>query len=33
MNANVGMLNPVAAPVSAYTEGTSITYGTGARIA
>jgi phi13 family phage major tail protein len=27
------MLNPVAAPVSAYTEGTSITYGTGARIA
>lgn len=33
MNANVGMLHPVAAPVSAYTEGTSITYGTGARIA
>ena len=29
MNANVGMLYPVAAPVSAYTPGTSITYGTG----
>ena len=29
MNANVGMVYPVAAPVSAYTPGTSITYGTG----
>jgi len=29
MNANVGMLYPVAAPVSAYTPGTSITYGNG----
>ena len=28
MNANVGMVYPVAAPVSAYTPGTSITYGT-----
>ena len=33
MNANVGMLHPVAAPVSAYTPGTSITYGTGSVIA
>lgn len=33
MNANVGMLHPVAAPVSAYTPGTSITYGTGLVIA
>ena len=30
MNANVGMVYPVYAPVSAYTPGTSITYGTGA---
>ena len=30
MNANVGMRYPVYAPVSAYTAGTSITYGTGA---
>ena len=29
MNANVGMVYPVAAPVSAYTPGTSITYGNG----
>ena len=29
MNANVGMVYPVASPVSAYTPGTSITYGTG----
>ena len=29
MNANVGMVYPVAAPVSAYTPGSSITYGTG----
>lgn len=29
MNANIGMVHPVAAPVSAYTPGTSITYGTG----
>lgn len=33
MNANVGMLHPVAAPVSAYTPGNSITYGTGLVIA
>lgn len=33
MNANVGMQHPVFAPVSAYTPGTSITYGTGAVIA
>lgn len=33
MNANVGMLHPVAAPVSAYTPGTSITYGAGLVIA
>lgn len=30
MNANVGMVFPVYAPVSAYTPGTSITYSTGA---
>ena len=29
MNANVGMVYPVAAPVSAYTPGTSITYSGG----
>lgn len=29
MNANVGMVHPVAAPVSAYVPGASITYGTG----
>lgn len=33
MNANVGMQYPVYAPVSTYTPGTSITYGTGAVIA
>ena len=33
MNANVGMLHPVAAPVSAYTPGSAITYGTGSVIA
>lgn len=33
MNANVGMVYPVAAPVSAYTPGTSITYGTGSNFA
>lgn len=33
MNANVGMRYPVYAPVSAYTPGTSITYGTGAVVA
>lgn len=33
MNANVGMLHPVAAAVSTYTPGTSITYGTGKVIA
>ena len=33
MNANVGMIYPVAATVSAYTPGTSITYGTGKVIA
>ena len=33
MNANVGMVHPVAAPVAAYTPGTSITYGTGAVVA
>ena len=33
MNANVGMLHPVAATVSTYTPGTSITYGTGKVIA
>lgn len=30
MKPNVGMVYPVCAPVSAYTPGTSITYGTGA---
>lgn len=30
MNANVGMVYPVYAPVTAYTPGTSITYGNGA---
>ena len=29
MNANVGMVHPVAATVQTYTPGTSITYGTG----
>jgi hypothetical protein len=29
MKANVGMIYPVASPVSAYTPYTSITYGTG----
>ena len=33
MNANVGMLNPVAAAVATYTPGTSITYGTGIKVA
>ena len=33
MNANVGMIYPVAATVSAYTPGASITYGTGKVIA
>lgn len=33
MNANVGMQYPVYAPISTYTPGTSITYGTGAVIA
>jgi len=33
MNANVGMVHPVAAKVSAYTPGTSITYSTGKVIA
>jgi len=33
MNANVGMVHPVAAPVSAYTPGTSITYGNGLVVA
>lgn len=33
MKPNVGMVYPVAAPVSAYTPGTSITYGTGFVIA
>lgn len=33
MNANVGMLHPVAAAVSAYTPGSGITYGTGMVIA
>jgi phi13 family phage major tail protein len=33
MNANVGMIYPVAATVSAYTPGSSITYGTGKVIA
>lgn len=30
MNANVGMVYPVASPISAYTPGTAPTYGTGA---
>ena len=30
MKANVGMVYPVASPVSAYTPGTGVTYGTGA---
>lgn len=29
MKANVGMIYPVAAPISAYTPGTGVTYGTG----
>ena len=33
MKPNVGMVYPVASPVSAYTPGTSITYGTGFVIA
>lgn len=33
MNANVGMVYPVASPVSAYTPGTGITYGTGKNFA
>lgn len=33
MNANVGMQYPVYSPVTAYTPGTSITYGTGAVVA
>lgn len=33
MNANVGMVYPVYAPISAYTAGTSITYGNGAVVA
>ena len=33
MNANVGMVYPVAAPVSAYTPGTGITYGSGSNFA
>ena len=33
MNANVGMVYPVAAPVSAYTPGTSITYSAGSNFA
>lgn len=33
MNANVGMIYPVASPISAYTPGSAITYGTGAVIA
>ena len=33
MNANVGMVHPVAATVQTYTEGTSISYNTGKRIA
>ena len=33
MNANVGMQYPVYAPVSVYTPGTSITYGTGGVVA
>lgn len=33
MNANVGMLHPVFSPISAYTPGTGVTYGTGKVIA
>ena len=33
MNANVGMVYPVYAPVATYTPGTSITYGTGGVVA
>ena len=33
MNANVGMVCPVAATVATYTEGTSITYNTGKKVA
>ena len=33
MNANVGMVNPVAATVQTYTEGTSISYNTGKKLA
>lgn len=33
MNANVGMRYPVYAPISAYTPGSAITYGTGAVVA
>lgn len=33
MKANVGMIYPVYAPVSSYTPGTSITYGTGGVVA
>lgn len=33
MNANVGMIHPVYAPVSAYTPGSAITYGTGGVVA
>ena len=33
MNANVGMVYPVAAPVATYTPGTSITYGAGSNFA
>lgn len=33
MNANVGMVYPVYAPVTAYTPGTSVTYGNGGVVA
>lgn len=33
MNANVGMQHPVFAPISAYTAGSAITYGTGMVVA
>lgn len=33
MNANVGMVYPVYAPISAYTPGTGVTYGNGAVVA
>lgn len=33
MNANVGMMHPVFAPVSTYTPGTGVTYGTGLVVA